>query len=104
MNSVIIVIISFLLFAFGYDWGRWINIVYTFSILFYFYLIRNSHISNDLNINKNMLSLFNRRKFITVIAFILFAFSWNPKSVITGDIASFPVYRIPYKFLKIINN
>ena len=29
---------SLLLFIFGYDWGRWINITYTFSVLLYFYL------------------------------------------------------------------
>ena len=33
---------ALLLFAFGYDWGRWINITYTYSILFYFYLIKNN--------------------------------------------------------------
>ncbi len=27
-----------LLFAMGFDWGRWVNISYTFSIIFYFYL------------------------------------------------------------------
>ena len=27
---------SLLLFMYGYDWGRWINITYTFSILLYF--------------------------------------------------------------------
>ena len=27
-----------------------------------------------------------------------------PKTVITGDVGSFPIYRIPYKAFKIINN
>merc|ERR1711966_193207 len=38
---------SLLLFMFGYDWGRWINITYTFSILLYFYLLNNSLITNN---------------------------------------------------------
>ena len=35
------------------------------------------------------------------LLFIIFAFTWNPKTVITGDVASFPLYRIIYKFIKI---
>ena len=29
-----------ILFAMGYDWGRWVNISYAFSIIFYFYLYK----------------------------------------------------------------
>ena len=47
---------SLLLFMFGYDWGRWINITYTFSILFYFYLIKNKIISNNLNLENLILN------------------------------------------------
>ena len=31
--------------------------------------------------------------------FIVFCFGWNPKTTMTGDVASFPGYRIPYKTL-----
>ena len=41
-----------LLFAFGHDWGRWINIQYSLSILLYFYLIKNNVINNHLNYKK----------------------------------------------------
>ena len=34
-----------------------------------------------------------------VILFIIFCFGWNPKTVMTGDIASFPGYRIPVKVI-----
>ena len=34
-----------LLFAFGHDWGRWIHIQYSLSILLYFYLIKSNIIS-----------------------------------------------------------
>ena len=30
-----------LLFAMGYDWGRWVNIGYVFTVCFYFYLLKN---------------------------------------------------------------
>ena len=80
------------------------NILYTFSVLFYFYLLKNSLISNDLQIKNNIFKIINKKKIVTITIFVLFAFSWNPKTVITGDVASFPGYRIPYKFFKIIND
>ena len=93
-----------LLFIFGYDWGRWISILYTFTVLLYFYLIKNSYIANNLITKNKIFEFLNKKKIITGFLFVIFAFSWNPKTVITGDIASFPGYRIPYKFFKIINN
>ena len=95
---------SLLLFMFGYDWGRWINITYSFSILFYFYLIKNEIISNNLNLKNLLWNKILKRKILTSFLLVIFAFSWNPKTVITGDIASFPIYRIPYKMFKIVNN
>jgi hypothetical protein len=95
---------SLLLFMYGYDWGRWINITYTFSILLYFYFIRNSIITNNLHIGNFRFNKIIKKKIIIYFMFVLFAFGWNPKTVITGDVASFPGYRIPYKFFKIINN
>ena len=44
---------------------------------------------------------FNKKFFVYI--FIIYCFGWNPKTVITGDIASFPGYRIPYKNFKIVN-
>ena len=93
---------SILLFTFGYDWGRWINITYSFSILFYLYLLKNFIITNNFKINNIILKKFFKKKTIVTLIFILFAFGWNPKTVVTGDIASFPGYRIPVKFLKIL--
>ncbi len=39
-----------------------------------------------------------------IIFFLIFCFGWNPKTVITGDVASFPGYRVPYKVFKILAN
>ena len=77
---------------------------YSFSILFYIYLFKNSIISNNLKIKNDLWNRIIKKKTLVLIIFLIFAFSWNPKTVITGDVASFPIYRIPYKAFKIINN
>ncbi len=90
------------LFIFGYDWGRWINILYSFSVLLYFYFLKSGYITNNINIQKPLLiSIFNKKKFLIPL-FIIFAFGWNPKTVITGDVGTKPIYQIPRKAIKII--
>ena len=84
-----------LLFAMGYDWGRWVNISYVFTFIFYFYLLNNNYLIIENKMNSNFIMTLNKKLFIFV--FIIFCFGWNPKTVITGDVASFPGYRIPYK-------
>ena len=97
---ILLILISpvLVLFAAGYDWGRWINISYTFSVLFYFYLVKNNLIKIDLKKIDKFLKKQNKK--IVILFFIIFAFGWNPKTVVTGDIASFPGYRIPVKIVK----
>ncbi len=91
-----------LLFAMGYDWGRWVNISYVFGIIFYVYLFKNKiiYLSDKLYQSKIYNVLNNRKIFIAV--FIVFCFGWNPKTVITGDVASNPLWKIPYNASKII--
>ena len=92
-----------ILFAMGGDWGRYINILYVFSIIFFISLYKNNLILLNKNkIKINFINKVSKKKFI--IIFIIFCFGWNPKTVITGDVASFPGYRIPYKFFKIVAN
>ena len=40
--------------------------------------------------------------FLTLFSliFIIYCFTWSPKTVITGDIGSFPLYRAMYKIYK----
>ncbi len=85
------------LFAMGYDWGRWVNITCVFTSIFFFYLYRKKYIFLSKALNKNYIYKINKKIFITI--FIIFCFGWNPKTTITGDVASFPGYRIPYKTL-----
>ena len=92
-----------ILFAMGFDWGRWVNITYVFLALIYFKLLIDNHIEINLkNLEQNFLYKMKGKTYI--IFFIIFCFGWNPKTVITGDVASFPGYRIPYKVFKILNN
>ncbi len=92
---------SILLFIFGYDWGRWINITYSLSVLLYFYLLKNKFITNYMIIQKSFLiKIFDKKKFVIPL-FIIFAFGWNPKTVITGDVGTKPIYQIPRKAIKI---
>jgi len=87
-----------LLFAMGYDWGRWVNISYVISALILFTLMKNKKVKLDTSLLKqNFLCKLKGKIF--VIFFIIFCFGWNPKTVITGDVASFPGYRIPVKVI-----
>ncbi len=85
------------IFAIGYDWGRWVNISYVFTAIFFFYLYKHKYIVLDEHIKNNFLNKFSKKIFVLI--FIIFCFGWNPKTTLTGDIASFPGYRIPYKTL-----
>ncbi len=94
---------TILLFAMGGDWGRWVNILYVFSVLTYLSLYKNNLIITDeKQLKNNFLNKLKTKTF--VVLFILFCFGWNPKTIITGDVASFPGYRIPYKAIKILSN
>tara|TARA_Y100001970_G_scaffold288144_1_gene414607 strand:+ start:1728 stop:2927 length:1200 start_codon:yes stop_codon:yes gene_type:complete len=86
-----------LLFAMGYDWGRWVNITYVFVAIFYFYLSKNNLIVQSENLKNFFVFKLSRKVFIFI--FIVFCFGWNPKTTVTGDVASFPGYRIPYKVM-----
>ena len=87
-----------LLFAMGYDWGRWVNISYVISALIVFSLLKNEKINlNTTLLKQNFLYKIKGKMF--VILFIIFCFGWNPKTVMTGDVASFPGYRIPVKVI-----
>ena len=92
-----------LLFAFGHDWGRWIHIQYSLSILLYIYLLKNNVISDHVNYKKLVEFLFKKKRLLISIFFI-YAFFWNPKTLITEDIATNSLYKIVYNSSKIIFN
>ena len=88
-----------ILFLMGYDWGRWVNISYTLSLLTFIYLYKKDLIKiNFKTLKKNKLNLLSLRNFSLI--FVIYCFTWSPKTVITGDIGSFPLYRAIYKIYK----
>ncbi len=91
-----------ILAALGYDWYRWVNVGYFFSAILFYYLYKNNLIEFDNYKKKKFVKILDNKK-IFIAIFIIYCFSWNPKTVMTGDIASFPGYRIPYKIFKIVN-
>ena len=101
---IILLVPVILLFLFGYDWGRWINISYTFSVILYLFFLKSDLITNFLIINNFLLrKIFNKQK-ILFLVFFFFSFFWNPKTVITGDIATNSLYKIIYNSTKLIFN
>ena len=106
-KPIILILISLLpiivLFAMGYDWGRWVNVTYVMLALTYFHLLKSGNfILNYKKLENNLIYKIKGKIFI--IFFIIFCFGWNPKTVITGDVGSFPGYRIPYKIFKILSH
>ncbi len=91
-----------ILFAMASDWGRWVNISYVFSILFYFNLFKKNIISLNVKIFRNPLIILLNNKKVFIIFFIIFCFGWNPKTAYTGDVGTKPGYQIPRKAIKII--
>jgi|ETN01SMinimDraft_4_1059930.scaffolds.fasta_scaffold25476_2 hypothetical protein len=90
------------LFAMMGDWGRIVNISYTFTVLFYFYLLQNNLLEINLEKITKKISFIQNKKSLLVICFVLYAFGWTPQTNLRGDVSSFPGYRIPYKTMKIL--
>ena len=59
--------------------------------------------SNKTHIREAVIKLFQNKK-ILIIFFIIFAFGWNPKTAMTGDIATNSLYKIIYNTSKKVFN
>ncbi len=93
------VIVLFLMMT---DWGRAVNMYYTFSILTFLYLFKKNYLRLNQVYKQNFfVNLFKTKKLL-IFFFIIFCFGWNPKTSIVGDVGSKPGYQIPRKALKII--
>lgn len=87
------------LFMMGLDWGRWCNILYFYNLLSFLYFYKFGFFTIKKS-NINSYKILKSKKFIT-FAFIIFAFSWNLKTLYKEDIGSLPLYRSIYKLTKI---
>ncbi|WP_440938479.1 hypothetical protein [Candidatus Pelagibacter sp.] len=104
LNSKIFLFIIMLpilvLFLMMSDWGRIVNIFYTFSIISFLYLYKKKLVLIDNGILENFFVKIFNKKYIYVIFFIIFCFGWNPKTSLTGDIGTNPLWKIPYNASK----
>ena len=101
---IILLIPVLILFAAMYDWGRVVNIAYTFSIFTYFFLIKNKYFKlYEGYLYSNLKKFFINKKYYYILFFLYFS-CWNIKTVISDRVGSFPIYRIITKSLKIVIN
>ena len=90
----------FILFMMMSDWGRIVNIFYTFSIISFLYLYKKKLLVLNKEISENFFVKVFNKKYIYTIFFIIFCFGWNPKTSLTGDIGTNPLWKIPYNASK----
>ena len=100
MFLFVILLPIFILFMMMSDWGRIVNIFYTFSIISFLYLYKKKLVLIDNGILENFFVKIFNKKYIYVIFFIIFCFGWNPKTSLTGDIGTNPLWKIPYNASK----
>jgi len=101
---IILLSLTPICFAAMYDWGRVVNISYTFSIFTYFFLIKNNYILFKENKSFLLIKKFFNNKNYYYILFFIYCFCWNIKTVITDKIGSVPIYKIITKSAKILIN
>ena len=103
VKFVFLILLSPVIFLFlmGYDWGRWVNISYTITFITFIFLYKKKLIFFEFKkkINQKLNKI--RPKYFYII-FIVYCFTWSPKTVITDDVGSFPLYRSIYKMIKIL--
>ena len=63
-------------------------------------LYKNNHINVDYEKMSMKLSFFRNKKTLVTIIFIIFAFGWNQKTARSGDIATNPLWKVPYNTSK----
>ena len=100
MFLFIITLPIFVLFLMMSDWGRIVNIFYTFSIISFLYLYKKKLVLINNGILENFFVKIFNKKYIYAIFFIIFCFGWNPKTSLTGDIGTNPLWKIPYNASK----
>ncbi len=104
--SVLILLLCLvpIFFAAMLDWGRVTNIVYTISVLLYFFLLKNKYIYTVQSKIYSSINNFLNNKNYYYFIFFLYCFCWNIKTLFSEKIGSFPIYRILTKSIKILIN
>jgi hypothetical protein len=102
--SIILLGLTPVCFAAMYDWGRVVNISYTFSIFTYFFLLKNNYILFKEDKSFIFIKKIFSNKNYYFIFFFIYCFCWNIKTVITDKVGSIPLYKIITKSAKILIN
>ena len=104
VQYVICVLPTFVLFYIGYDWGRYLNILYIFSLLTIIFFIKKNIIDVSKNsFNKFLVKIGKKKKFMLCGILICYLFLWNPKAIMSDDVGSLPYIRIIDKIAEYIN-
>ena len=97
LGYIFCVIPTFIFLYVSFDWGRYLNILYTFSVITLIFLIKIKKIvieKTRLFIFINELIKEKHKLYFLYIYFFLYLFSWHPKAILTDDIGSLPYLRI----------
>ena len=97
LGYIVCVIPTFIFLYVSFDWGRYLNILYTFSVITLIFLIKIKKIvieKTRLFIFINELIKDKYKLYFLYIYFFLYLFSWHPKVILTDDIGSLPYLRI----------
>ena len=96
-----------------YDWGRAVNIIYVSSFLFLIYLYKNKFIEINFKKIRFLINFYlnicikytflKSKKKLTIFIFLIYSFCWSPPTLLSEDVNSFPIYRLPYKTIKSIS-
>ena len=97
LGYIVCVIPTFIFLYVSFDWGRYLNILYIFSVITLIFLIKIKKIvieKTRLFIFINELIKDKYKLYFLYIYFFLYLFSWHPKVILTDDIGSLPYLRI----------
>lgn len=92
------------LFYLAWDWGRYLHILYLFSVFTIIFLIKKDIIKFEKNSFDNFLKkkIIDKKYFLITLIFFIYTFSWYPKVLVNDDIGSLPYIRIIDNILEII--
>ena len=97
MGYIVCVIPTFIFLYISFDWGRYLNILYIFSVLTLIFLLEIEKIQikqTRLVIFINKMLKDKSKLYFIYIYFFLYLFAWHPKVILTDDLGSLPYLRI----------
>ena len=97
LGYIVCVIPTFFFLYISFDWGRYLNILYIFSVLTLIFLLEIKKIQikqTRLVIFINEMLKDKSKLYLIYIYFFLYLFAWHPKVILTDDLGSLPYLRI----------